>query len=298
VTGIADESSVAEEDIAIPPEAQIVHQPLWESLINQATVVLLLGGIVLGNVHILRTRRQHVLAVVLGLSSFGYVLSLVVRFLGEIELMGRIWSLIFSTMGIVLALGLYETWRALPERSTWLRTVLLRVAFPAYAILVFLGGITAGWPPFWGRLPGPYLVSASERSIELQGVAAAEWANDALEYNSRIAADFTNYYLMGSYGEHDPEWSLSNIFLAPTIAAKELNDMRFYSIGYIVVDQRLSQSQPVRGWYFDGQEEPPFYTEPLPLSGLTKFDDMDYVSRIFDSGDIIIYQIEAPFYYE
>ena len=49
------------------------------------------------------------------------------------------------------------------------------------------------------------------------------------------------------------------------------------------------QPPPASGSYFAGSSaQGPI---PLPLAGLTKFDHVPDVARIYDSGDIVIYHL-------
>lgn len=280
-----------DETYVVPPGAQT---PLWEQILNMVTAGLLILGIGWGLLATVWTLRRNALAMTLALASFAYVGSIGLRFLGQPELMGRIWSLVFVVMGVSIAIGLVALSRHWPWRR--LRGFVRYVVVPGYVLVVFAGSITAGWPPFWGRLPGSYMVAASERSIEPESVEAAYWSNALLGRYRRIAADFSNYYLMGAYGEQDPELSLSWVYVAPELSTEEWGLMRYYDLEYLVVDQRLSEHLPVRGRYFDG-DEPAGYTVPLSAAALGKFDAIPHINRIFDSGSIIIYQVEDEFYY-
>jgi hypothetical protein len=65
-------------------------------------------------------------------------------------------------------------------------------------------------------------------------------------------------------------------------------------IRYVLTDQRLSRALPQTGFYFDGVEPGAFQrTEPVSRAALDKFDRADGVSRIFDSGDIHIYDVRS-----
>jgi hypothetical protein len=39
------------------------------------------------------------------------------------------------------------------------------------------------------------------------------------------------------------------------------------------------------------------YTRPLPLADLTKFNQVPGVARIYDSGNIVIYDLKSSAYY-
>jgi hypothetical protein len=61
-----------------------------------------------------------------------------------------------------------------------------------------------------------------------------------------------------------------------------------------VVDQRLSQSLPATGTYFESGEPDAFrHTSPIAPASLAKFDGLAEISRIFDGGNIKIFDVGA-----
>jgi hypothetical protein len=159
--------------------------------------------------------------------------------------------------------------------------------------------LIAGWPS-WARLPGPYLVGADTRSIEPQGIGAAEWAYNYLGSDNRISADRINGLLMGAYGNQRIVTGVSDqLFLAPVFFSSQLtaDDQALLERGqirYLVVDHRLSTAPPMFGVYLEsGEPGTHEHNEPIPLAALTKFDMLSNVSRLYDSGDIVIYDVRA-----
>jgi hypothetical protein len=62
------------------------------------------------------------------------------------------------------------------------------------------------------------------------------------------------------------------------------------AIQYIEVDQRLSTGLPRFGYYFNlGEPNAMRYTQPISANALDKFDGASGINRIFDSGNIAIY---------
>lgn len=169
--------------------------------------------------------------------------------------------------------------------------------FVVWASVIFMGGIIAGWPP-WARLPGPYLVSADSRSVEPEGIAAAQWAGTHLDPADRIAADRTNTLLLATYGRLNPvthqndELYLAQLFLLPQVTPYEQQLAAQIHLQYALVDTRLSTQLPRVGVYFEaGEPNSNDYDEPASLEALTKFDRMPSVSRLFDSGNIRVYDV-------
>jgi hypothetical protein len=168
----------------------------------------------------------------------------------------------------------------------------LRLGAVIFVFFVFLGGMMGGWPPYWGRLPGPYEVGASELSVEPQGVQGAYWAYDLLGPHNRIDTDFTNHLLQGAYGEQNASYHSPEVFTSPILTYANQRRLNSLSIEYLLVDYRLTEDLPTRGFYFNAYEPDAFeHQKPIDAQSLDKFDLMSNVSRVFDSGDIIIYDV-------
>jgi len=251
------------------------------------STALILLGLPPGIWHTWRRYRDNPLALALAIGSLGYGVSLLLRLSSHTAgFSARTWPFVYVPVAFVLAVAVAEVWRARGDR--WMT----RAVFPALSIVVFMGGMMSGWPPHWARLPGPYLVAASERSIEPQGVAAAKWAGEVLGHGNRVATDFTNTYLMGSYGMQDAVYDLPDMFFASELSDWHRDAIQNNEIRYLVVDTRLSSALPVRGYYFSVWEpNADVHTSPIELASLEKFDGLVDVDRIFDSGDIIVYDV-------
>lgn len=209
------------------------------------------------------------------------------------EIANRSSEFIFWAVAYVICLGFLALRSRRVAEGVW------RAAFVIWATIIFLGGTIAGWPP-WARLPGPYLVSADSRSVEPESIAAAEWAGLHLEAEGRIAADRINTLLLANYGhlwpvthQHDRLY-ISPVYMSERLGGYELGLIRAVRLQYALVDQRLAQSLPRVGVYFEvGEPGSERYSAPPPLENLMKFDRLPNVSRLFDSGNIQIYDVEA-----
>jgi hypothetical protein len=65
------------------------------------------------------------------------------------------------------------------------------------------------------------------------------------------------------------------------------------AVHYVLVDLRLARSLPASGQYFPIDPHAGSYTHPLSLRGLTKFDQAPGVDRIYDDGNIVIYNLDG-----
>lgn len=266
--------------------------PLWEQLVGFGAVGLILLGLPFGLLYIWRHHRHNVMAVTLGIAALAYPATLAMRLTSAAwEVSNRTSEFIFVAVAYVLAYGMAWLW--LSRRPGWEWTG----AFAVIATIIFLGGTLVGWPPY-GRMPGPYLVSADTRSVELKGISAALWAKDQLPLQYRVAADRINGLLMLSYGQHRTVTNVSDkvnvgwIVMTPQVGPDEINALKRGQIRYLVIDRRLSTALPQVGIYYEeGEPDSDVHKSPPPLSELMKFDGLNNVSRVYDNGDIIIYDV-------
>lgn len=257
-----------------------------------AAVGLLLLGLPLVLWHAIRRRGGSAILVTLGLLALLYPATLALRLtVAGSETSQRASEFVFLGIGVLGA-----DWLVGPRRAR-LRPPRL-VAWLAVLVVV-AGGIVAGEPPI-GRLPGPYHVAAEQRSIEPEGVATAMWALEVLGPDRRLVADRTNAKLLGSLGLQYPvtaanqhvatAWPMFDTSLTPADVAL----LQRGGIEYVVVDLRLAADIPAYAYVFE-QDEPNAgnHTTPMPLPALQKWDSIPGVTRIYDSGDIVIYDIRG-----
>ena len=266
--------------------------PAWEQATVYAAVALLLLGLPFGLRRVFKDYRRDPVAIVLGLAALGYPASLALRLttLGA-ETANRASEFVFFGLGFVLAIAVADIGRRLPARP---------VVLALLATVLFMGGLMIGWPR-WARLPGPYLVSADTRSIERQGIEVAHWTRELLGPGNRFVSDRTNWLLQTTYGRQRPvtgygdKVNTRNLILSPRLESAEERVARLGNVRYVLADRRLTTSLPYGGIYVERGELSTigFHRVPLGVEQISKFDDVQSISRVFDSGDIRIYDIEA-----
>lgn len=278
-----------------------VVTPLLEKLVGLGAPGLIMLCLPVGLLSFWSAARKNPTAFMLALGALAYPVTLVMRLTGGgWEVSARSSVFVFLPLAFILALGIEQL--CLPGPLRRIKPLLERVKPPLFAlfvIVIFCGGIIAGWSP-WARMPWPYRVGADTRSIEPQGLAAAAWVSSYLGPDNRIAADRINTTLMGTYGQQRmitnliDHVSISGIFLASHIGPNELEALRNGRIRYIVVDRRISAGLPLDGHYYEEWEKMIVpYSGPISLSSLEKFDTMPSVGQVFDSGDIKLYDVGA-----
>lgn len=265
--------------------------PIPELIIAYLAVIFLLMGLFISVVYIWKTHSNRAIILALtGLALF-YPVTHVLRFTKNgSEYAARFAPYIFIGLSIVLSLGFFEPYLFRNfTRKRW------GIAFSAM-VIIFMGGIVVSFP-YWARMPGPYLVSADLRSIDFENIYAADWMKNLLGSNNRIGTDRVNGLVMGSYGNQDQVTysiegvNIPSVFLSSTFGSRELQTVKDGKITDFIVDLRLANSLPILGYYYELGEAKNL--SRISLSQLLKYDSMDRISRIYDSGNIIIYDFKA-----
>ena len=269
--------------------------PLWEQYFALVATGIISLISVFGVGFIGRGYRRDAFIVCLLIVSAAYPLTQLTRYtVAGADIASR--SIEFIFIGVALVAGVVAIDYARRKRKSIIFNLYLGI------VLVFLliGGIIIGVGPLWNRLPGPYLPIADAPSITPQGITAATWTQGVLGANHIVATDRDETLLMGTYGEQQVLTQMnSTVLVAPlfTSATFDLADQTIIQQGgiqYIAVDTRLSEGLPRVGFYYDQNElHALHYLKPIPQSALLKFDAVPLVSRVYDNGAIVIYNVSA-----
>ncbi len=222
----------------------------------------------------------------LGIFSLTYPITQVFRFtqFGS-EITDRAAAFLFLAVACVLAFSitLFFPTLKLNRRAISLITATLTV--------MFIGGVLIAIGSNYAALPGPYAVAADGLSIEPEGIEDALWSLSYLGPDNRIGTDRINQMLMSTYGDQrivtrlGDNVDVSPIFYASQFDSNTISLLRYAKIRYLVVDLRLSTSLPLVGFYFENDRP----ATPISREALTKFSTILSLNRLFDSGNIIIY---------
>jgi hypothetical protein len=243
-----------------------------------------------GLYQVFRKYRTNAIYLTLSVGALAYPATQILRFTQRgAEISSRIAPFLFVPLGFVLAVGVANLMTWLPSR--------LRISLPIAIVVIFMGGIVVSYPQ-WGRYPGPYLAAADTRSVEVKGIMAAVRIRQMLGEHNRIAGDRINGLLMISFGNQEQVAGYTDgvnapgMFLSPAFGASELEVLCKGRIQYVVVDYRLTQQLPMIGYYYEDKEnnEAPHLT-PMEEQALQKFERASFADRIFDSGDVVIYDV-------
>jgi hypothetical protein len=238
---------------------------------------------------ILRRRWRDSRLVFLTVLAFGFPISVAFRLsIGGWEIGNRMGTLAFFGVGLVVAVSVVHYWQGRSPQG-WRRIA------PALALAVIVGGgvTSASLNPIQER----YKVGADDQSIESMGIDTALWTKDWLGPGNRFTSDRINRLLLAGYGRQDVRLAVSQgVDAARVFRAKKLDPDEYWAlakggIDFLLVDLRLSTALPVLGFYFEPWE--PRSTTPLSAAALLKFNNVDGITRIYDNGYIVIYDVRG-----
>jgi hypothetical protein len=270
-----------------PSSGGLLRSPLLDRTLSYTGIVLLALLLPLAWLWFRRARRKDpwTVAMVVGSATF-YAVPVIRLFSASgTEHAARAMNYIYIPVSYVLAGAAVGALGQGERRPAAWGAVLA-------ATLIMAGGITSGWPQYWERVPPPRpLVSGHESGVEQKGLAAAYWVQEILPSDRRIAADQNNATIMGPIGQDTMVAGVGDLFYAADVGYFERALIDSEDVQYIVIDLRLSEQLPANGTYFADDPLANRHTRPIPREALMKFDRLPGVKRVFDSGDIVIYDL-------
>jgi hypothetical protein len=285
--------------------------PLWERVTMVGSVALICAGLSLGFfrslswaearfaqrfpptawLDLLSWKNSRLLLFVL--MTLLYPLSIVFRMSRSgWEIGNRIGPFAFLGVGVVLAICVKTLLQA-ESRQAW-RAILVATA----ATVILVGGIISSEGPRI-LVPARYQVSADAASIEAMGVETALWTKEWLGPRRRFVADRVNTLLLSGFGGQLVSSTLGQgydagvVIIANRFGANEEALIKKLGLDYLIVDLRLSNGLPVVGAYFDGGMADAMLTTPPKPAAMLKFDSIPGVSRVFDNGYQVIFDVRA-----
>ncbi len=238
---------------------------------------------------ILRRRWRDGRILLLTLLAFGFPISVAFRLTSAgWEIGNRMGTFVFIAVGLVVAVSIVHFWQGREPRG-W------RLIGPAIALsVIVMGGVTSS---ALDPIRGPYRVAADQQSVEPMGIETALWTKQWLAAGNRFTADRVNRLLLASYGRQDVRVKIAagvdtaRLFEAETLGPDDFWALARSDIDFLLVDLRLCTAPPVLGFYF----EPWQVQQGKPLSSdmLLKFDDIKGITRIYDNGWIVIYDVRG-----
>jgi len=271
-----------------PPDLGSVTdtRPFGDALLAVVATAALAVLLPIGWRQIWRTRRDDGWAVGFAVASVAWYVLLAGRLLvgGSAEIVGRAETYVYLPVGYVAAVALVHQVGPAARRGS------ARLITPIMLVLL-ASGLANGWPPYWERLPGPYTPGGFERSVSPQGVQASLWVSGALGPDNRFASDLANYSLLGTYGNSDAVRNAGPLYRSERLRRSDVDLIRAQDLRFVMTDERLARMLPPSGRYFPVDKLSDHYTRPLDPLALSKFAYIPGMSRVYDSGDIKIYDL-------
>jgi hypothetical protein len=263
--------------------------PLFDRGLALAAAALIVLLVPVGLRVVVRRHADHPLVLVLGLAAVGYVGTLGLRLVPAAwEIATRASEFLFLGVGLVVGLA-FSWW--LGDRANISR----RVAVTVVAVTLFAGGAAAGWRPEI-RLGQALRVAVDGKTIQPQGVVAAQWVRDSIPTDamhqfaatpaeSRLLLLFaTSHLATGGIN------GIENAITLPLLEPWQRALLRERSVEYVLIDKRAIAVDPLAGYFFETHRTPEAWSRTIPRAIYGKFDRVP-TSRIFDSGDIVIYDV-------
>jgi hypothetical protein len=266
--------------------------PLVDRVLSDLAVLTVSVLLPIGWWQVWRRYRRQPWMVAMAVGSISWYAIVIVRFtvVDGSELAGRASTFVFVPTAYITALAVGHL-AAVAVR--WQASAVAAAVLVVVLTLLF-DGLANGWPPYWERLPGSYQVAGSERSVEPEVIDTATWTLATLGPGNHFATDFGSYPVLGSYGDQNPLRDVAYLYTSPIYTQADALQAEAQSLRYVWVDQRLSESLPAYGQYFPIDPNAGKYKHPLPATDLNKFNNVPGIDRIYDSGDILIYELPGP----
>jgi Dolichyl-phosphate-mannose-protein mannosyltransferase len=158
------------------------------------------------------------------------------------------------------------------------------VSATTIAVVLLLHSTTTGLPQWWQRLPGPFRVDSFASGIDDVGTSRAEWAATNLPPGSRYFGDMTSMVLLSALSDLDPVSNPGSLYDTSRLIPEDSALIGGLSATYLDVDTRMTQDSPITRYFFKADVMMGNREAPLYAASLAKFDDLDQISRIYDSG--------------
>lgn len=281
-------------------------------LLAFASVVVAMGVLVWGLWESRRAGRLRALIIVTLAFGALYPIGLALRLTSaSTETASRTSEFVFVSIGLAAALVVIrirpqprssdteihaEPTRYTPRaaRDTRVTGLLILTAVAVLAV----GGIVTGPAPY-DRLAGTELNVADTRSVGLLGEQTSDWASSHWASGSRFFADQTNAILIGSAGDFAPQGgaihgtSLNYLYTSPTFDREAADVIIGDDIRYVVVDQRLGQTQfGTTVFDISTSDSPKPTAVSVSSAALDKFSTVPQLTRTYDNGVIQVYDTE------
>jgi hypothetical protein len=267
-----------------------VVTPVGERIVALASVVLLAFGLPFGLRQVWRRYRAQPFALLFCVSAIGFFATLALRLAPAAwETSTRASEFMFIGLAFVLACMRVDSLSA--RRAPWLGRALVTAGFG----IVFVGDAISGQGGT-ALLSQPLRVAAGGRVIESEPVALSQWTADHLSGGRFVAGD-ADARLLVTHGRvtalAGTNPAFDTILTTPTLEPWQLQVLGRSRVRYVVADRRRRSLDLTVGYFFSvrppgGARDALFRTADTLKFGLAP------AARIFDSGNIVVYDLQDP----
>lgn len=263
--------------------------PLDLRAVTVLAVLFIIAVLPFGLLVIWRRKPRKTLALILGVAAVAYIFSLPARLVPSAwETANRSSEFLFIGVSLVIALAAHYFWG--PGQFGRRRTAVALV----FVGVVAIGGVCAGWQPNV-LMSQPLYATVGGHEIAPEGITAAQWTLTAVGPDRRFVADNANGRLLLALGRQmpfvGPDGRARTVMGPDSLTTSVVSEIHDYGISYVLIDRRAIAVDPLAGYFIPAADTPLDGGEGLiPKGQITKF-DVPSVSRIYDSGNIVIYDV-------
>jgi hypothetical protein len=169
-------------------------------------------------------------------------------------------------------------------------------AVAAAGVIAIAGGAVIGWPQD-ARLPRALTADIAGARVMAEGPRAAKWAAANLPHAAPIVADAANGRLLEGAGFRrvlagTP--AVAELLSLNVISRSQWDGLRRRGVAYVLLDRRPASSDATIGYFYPRPSE----AARPPLGNWRairrKYARLPGSERIFDSGDIVVFDIRRP----
>lgn len=284
--------------------------PIGAKITAIAAIGILAVALPFGLRRVWRGRDTHPLVLLFCLASVTFFAVLGLRFAPAAwETANRLGEYMFIGLAFVTASAALVAYTWLdgrgPRSAPWAGRALLSACFG----VVIVGGAIAGWP--WdAHIAKPVRGTIEGREVRSEPLGLAQWVRGNLP-DGRFAANNADARLLlvpgGAWVRSGRHPDIEDIISESAFTKEDcrvncvttpfqswmLPLLNRLDLRYVVADRRFRGADIIRGYSFSLRPEGGEPDQLLPKEAVLKFEQIPAATRVFDSGNIVVYDIKG-----
>jgi hypothetical protein len=287
--GLFQASSADSQDVA-------ATAPFVARVVTFSSVLLLLAALPFGLRQAWLRHRTQPFAPILCLAAVGFFATLGLRFVPAAwETANRAAEFLFLGLAFVVALAIPLAYSWLegrgPRSAPWFGRAVLAGGLG----VVLCAGIISSWP--WdAQMPAPVKADAHGRTIESEPLGVARFVSGEIP-KGRFAASETDARLLiapgGAWAESGNNPDIESLLATAELEPWQLPLLHDRNLRYVVTDRRRRSADTTRGYSFSVTPAGGKPDSLLPRASQEKWELVPGSARVYDSGNIAIYDLKA-----